>query len=56
MVEEDPVTCEKIVSLPVIDGHPVGIDFGGGIRASGIKRGSLALGRRAAPNISEEEA
>ena len=43
MVEEDTITGVNTIGFTVVDGNPVGIEFGYGIGASGIERCSLLL-------------
>ncbi len=56
VVEEDPVAGENPVGVPVIADDIVGVNLGSGVGALRLKRGRLALGGGAAPNISLEEA
>ena len=44
VVEQDPVAGEQAVALAIVDGHPVGIRFGGRVGASRIEGRCLALG------------
>lgn len=43
MVEEDPVAGENSVSFAVVYGVPMGGDFGGGVRGSGVEGGGFGL-------------
>src|ERR1700688_2564958 len=43
MIEEDAVTCEKAVSLPVVDRNPVGINLSCAIGRTWVKRRGLPL-------------
>jgi len=57
MIEEDPITGKKIVGLAVIDGEPVGVDFGASIGAAGVERSFSFCGTSwVDPNISLEDA
>lgn len=57
MVEENAVGCVKAVTFPVIDRHPVCVEFGRSIGASRIERRTLVLGDRAhPPNSSDVDA
>jgi hypothetical protein len=44
VVEENAIACVDAVSLAVVDGDPVGIELGDGIRRAWIERCRLALG------------
>src|SRR5208337_4216169 len=45
VIEENPRARKQAVGLPVIDGLPVGVELGAGIRAAGMKRSARPLGR-----------
>ncbi len=44
MVEQNAVAGKDIVSFPVVDRDPVGVDLGGTVRTSGVERGGFFLG------------
>ena len=48
MVEENAVTGPKAIALSIVNGHPIGVDFGGGVGASGTEGGFFVLRRRRA--------
>src|SRR5208283_4645730 len=37
VIEEDPRTCKQAVGFPVVDGLPVSVELGAGIRTAGMK-------------------
>jgi len=43
MVKQDAIASEKTIPLAIVYGHPIGINFGCGIRASRMKRRILIL-------------
>ena len=45
MVEQDTIAGKQVISLAVITRHPIGIYFGGRVRAARLKRGVFVLGR-----------
>jgi len=44
VVEEDAVAGEEVVGFAVVDGLPVGVDFGAGVGAAGVEGGGFGLG------------
>ena len=43
VIEQDPIRSVDTVGFAIIDGDPIGIEFGRSIRRAGIERGRLSL-------------
>ena len=43
MVKENPVAGKKLIAFAIVAGHPVSVNFGGGVGASGMKRRRFIL-------------
>ena len=56
VIEQNAVSDKEPVGLAIVDGIPMGGNFGDSIGAAGVKRGALVLRRLGAPNISDQPA
>lgn len=49
VVKQNAITGKQVIAFSIVDRHPIGIEFGCRVRASGSERGGFVLGRRGAP-------